>query len=309
LSLILRCHAIAARRAGPAQPWPELSGTDNRVAAAILEHFNRRTGQSDPSYDRIAKLLGLSRRSVIRSVFRIVDTGVLHMERHRGGSQCNSYERVCSAFRERDNVWRMRFNGRAGIEEKLTLAGAPQMSPAPCQDCPSSGDKAVTQTILSNQFEQTRTSEPASENHQHLGKLRYLKGQPNKKDAHRSRRSRLGWKRDSISSRTAANAAAQRRLSWALHSRFSIQPNVYASILEFIDTDMLTAHQRVTPVLSSLRVAMLCSKLPHRVWSKRRSWNLCNRLIPCFQGGSYAPVPLKHASDPECNANHCRSWI
>ena len=37
----------------------ELSGTEKRVAAAIIDSFNRKTGQCDPGYGRIAHLLAI----------------------------------------------------------------------------------------------------------------------------------------------------------------------------------------------------------------------------------------------------------
>jgi len=46
----------------------ELSGTEKRVAATIIDHFNRKTGQCDPALGSIAKLLGVSRRTVIRAI-------------------------------------------------------------------------------------------------------------------------------------------------------------------------------------------------------------------------------------------------
>src|SRR5260370_14673872 len=50
---------------------PELNASDRRVAGALLEHFNRNTGQCDPSLPRIADLLGLSTRTVMRSNQRL----------------------------------------------------------------------------------------------------------------------------------------------------------------------------------------------------------------------------------------------
>src|ERR1700733_14922306 len=88
---------------------PELSGTDKRVAATIIDHFNRKTGQCDPSIERIARLLGLSRRTVIRSNARVVKTGVLRKVLHGGHLQRNSYEPVWSRFREFDAAWSVRF--------------------------------------------------------------------------------------------------------------------------------------------------------------------------------------------------------
>jgi AraC-like DNA-binding protein len=48
----------------------ELSNSEKRVAAAIIDHFNRRTGQCDPSLDCIAELIGMSRRTVMRATSR-----------------------------------------------------------------------------------------------------------------------------------------------------------------------------------------------------------------------------------------------
>jgi GTP-sensing pleiotropic transcriptional regulator CodY len=49
----------------------ELSNSERRVAAAIIDHFNRRTGQCDPSLDCIAELIGMSRRTAIRATGRL----------------------------------------------------------------------------------------------------------------------------------------------------------------------------------------------------------------------------------------------
>lgn len=43
---------------------PDLSPSARRVGAAIIEHFNKRTGQCDPSIERLGRLLGLSPTSV-----------------------------------------------------------------------------------------------------------------------------------------------------------------------------------------------------------------------------------------------------
>jgi DNA-binding MurR/RpiR family transcriptional regulator len=46
----------------------DLTGTEKRVAATIIDHFNRKTGRCDPALGSIARLLGVSRRTVIRAV-------------------------------------------------------------------------------------------------------------------------------------------------------------------------------------------------------------------------------------------------
>jgi hypothetical protein len=42
----------------------DLTGTEKRVAATIIDHFNRKTGRCDPALGSIARLLGVSRRTV-----------------------------------------------------------------------------------------------------------------------------------------------------------------------------------------------------------------------------------------------------
>src|SRR6266436_3150172 len=108
---------------------PELTGTDKRVAAALIEHFNRKTGQCDPGLDRIARLVGVSRRTVIRSVSRVVGAGVFHVVRHGGRSQRNSYEPVWLRFRELDALWKARFRGAS------TSADGSKTSPKAGQTC------------------------------------------------------------------------------------------------------------------------------------------------------------------------------
>src|SRR5262245_52532918 len=46
---------------------PDLNANDRRVATTLIEHFNRRNSVCDPGQDRIAQLLGISTRTVIRS--------------------------------------------------------------------------------------------------------------------------------------------------------------------------------------------------------------------------------------------------
>lgn len=43
---------------------PGLSPPARRVGSALVEHFNRRTGQCDPSLERLARMLGMGRTAV-----------------------------------------------------------------------------------------------------------------------------------------------------------------------------------------------------------------------------------------------------
>jgi len=77
-----------------------LKENDRRVAAALVEHFNRETSQCDPGLKRIADLLGISTRTVIRATKRLETTGLLRKVRHSGHLNRNHYEPVWSRFRE-----------------------------------------------------------------------------------------------------------------------------------------------------------------------------------------------------------------
>ena len=61
----------------------ELSNTDKRVAAVLLDHFNRKTGQCDPGQNSIAELAGMCRRSVVRSVGRTREFGNVSKDQTR----------------------------------------------------------------------------------------------------------------------------------------------------------------------------------------------------------------------------------
>src|SRR2546430_8438800 len=135
---------------------PELTGTDKRIAAAIIEHFNRKTGQCDPGLERIASLVGVSRRTAIRSVSRIVRTGVVRMVRHGGHSQRNSYEPIWSRFRELDALWKARFRAKSRGED------GSKTSPENDQACHVPRDEPGTQTFLTNQSKETRPDAPSS---------------------------------------------------------------------------------------------------------------------------------------------------
>src|SRR4051812_42403617 len=100
-----------------------LTATDRRIAGAILDHFNQRTSQCDPSLARISKLLAISTRTVIRSMKRLVAAGLFRSKRHGGRSHRNSYEPVWPRFRELEAQWKARF----GADKRARQA---EMSPS-----------------------------------------------------------------------------------------------------------------------------------------------------------------------------------
>jgi hypothetical protein len=131
-----------------------LSGTDKRVGAVLIEHFNRKTGQCDPSLETIAGLIGVDRRTVVRSVNRLVKSGLFRKIRHGGKFHRNSYEPMWIVFHQRDNTWRERRGARRAkfVSPNLSL----------CQGRPrhSAGDEDATQTYLKNHFKETLRAAP-----------------------------------------------------------------------------------------------------------------------------------------------------
>ena len=189
-----------------------LKENDRRVAAALIEHFNRETSQCDPGLNRIADLLGISTRTVIRSTKRLATAGLLRKVRHGGHLNRNHYEPVWSRFREIEAEWRARF-------ARTARSAVTELSPAECQPCHIDGDSPVTQTCRSNLLKETCSKESSR------------KVLIEKAPHPLSSRSAVGTK-----SADAARTEAERRWTQALHDRFVQMPVTYAEIVELIDT-------------------------------------------------------------------------
>ncbi len=65
---------------------PGPSANARRVAGAIIDHFNRKTGQCDPSVGRLARLLGVNRATVIRATNDLCseESGLFENSSHGG---------------------------------------------------------------------------------------------------------------------------------------------------------------------------------------------------------------------------------
>lgn len=121
-----------------------LSGTEKQVAGVIIDSFNRKTGQCDPSLGRIARLLKISRRAVIRAVNSLEATKFVRKVRHGGKSHRNSYEPNWALFREIDAKWNVIFYAKWVPTAPVALA------PLGCQLRHPAGVESVTQTFLTN---------------------------------------------------------------------------------------------------------------------------------------------------------------
>jgi hypothetical protein len=193
---------------------PGLRPSDRRVAVTLIEHFNRRTGRCDPSLERIARLLGVCTRTVIRSTQRLEAAGLFRKVRHGGYSNRNSYVPNWSRLAELGQAW----------NEKLreqSVSRQTKMSPGVGQACHVRSDNAVTQTCMTNLKTQTFLGSPKDENMP--SNLRLSEPQP------RSCR---------MKHRDAARAAAERRWADQLLQRFRSTPITYAEVIEAITPAM-----------------------------------------------------------------------
>jgi hypothetical protein len=208
-----------------------LSGADKRVAVAIIDSFNRKTGQCDPSFDRIAHLVGTSRRTVIRAVKRLETARYMRKCRHGGKSHRNSYEPNWPRFREVEAQWSAKKKTR-----HWTFA-ASEVSFLERQTCHLPGDDAVTQTLRINSSKET------SSDHSSLDMQSRVSSRIDSEEAAAKRNyqpSILG-RIKSVPSAQAALAAAERRWTKAVHDRFATSPDIYARVLDTIDGEVQKA--------------------------------------------------------------------
>lgn len=132
----------------------EMSVTEKRVAATLLDHYNRDTGQCDPALNTIATLLGINRRTVIRATGSLEESGYFRIDRHGGKFHRNSYQPIWARFRACENGWAER-RKRA----KQFPSAASELSPLQGPRCHIGGGGSATQTYSNNQSDLTSASQ------------------------------------------------------------------------------------------------------------------------------------------------------
>jgi predicted transcriptional regulator len=189
-----------------------LNENDRRVGATLLEHFNRKTGRCDPSIGRIARLLDIDTRTVIRSVRHLEDAGLLRKHRHGGNLNRNQYEPVWLKLSELEAAWNARFKG---------FSVPTGRSPSRGQGCHLGSDSPVTQTYPSNNLPNATCSgsHPSRSN----------RTPPSSNSA-------LAITPSTTRSSTAMRSAAERRWNDQLLRRFASQPLTFADIVKGIDS-------------------------------------------------------------------------
>ena len=148
-----------------------LSSADKAVAAALIDHYNVKTGQCDPSIERLAMLLGINEKTVRRSTNDLSGVHKLFEKRSHGGKSCRaSYKPNWHSFREIVKDWGVRM--RSGTpptsdenpldvthvtrdeRDNFERENRAEMSAVTGQKCPVEPGRNVLQTYTSNLFNQ-----------------------------------------------------------------------------------------------------------------------------------------------------------
>ncbi|PSO19524.1 hypothetical protein C7G42_14840 [Bradyrhizobium sp. MOS003] len=212
----------------------ELSGAEKRVAGALIDHFNRRTGQCDPSLNTLADLIGMSRRTVMRAVARLERLSFFRKVRHGGKFHRNSYEPIWSSFREAEDRWNSRRKFR---QQKF---GSLNVSPSAGPTRHPEGDGHGHQTYSSNPLYRTlaakRHEGSAARAAPVMSWSRGLATKLPRKEFEAS-----NPRVPTTSSANVARIAAERRWSDNLRCELSTKVAVYGAIVDFIDEPLRIA--------------------------------------------------------------------
>jgi predicted transcriptional regulator len=111
-----------------------VSDATRRVAGAIIDHFNKRTGQCDPSIERLATMLGINRATVIRATETLHERDLIEKSSHGGKSHRASYLPNWTRFRDIVEDW----------DARMKIGEGPGKSP----DTPESSTASVRRIRL-----------------------------------------------------------------------------------------------------------------------------------------------------------------
>jgi hypothetical protein len=207
----------------------QLTGTEKQVATAILDTFNRRTGQCDPSFDRIAHLLQLSRRTVIRSVHAVERSRLLSKVRRGGNHHRNRYQPNWPLVRELEKRW------TTHKSTKHWQPSAAKVSPwTVSQHDTSAGGEVGTQTIPNNLSLSTPLAGPA-ETSQLAATLETPQRQPRKDFRGRAFSSTV------YASMRSARNTAEKRWNAQLAALLKDKPDLYAKVIDAVDKTLAKA--------------------------------------------------------------------
>ncbi|MGR9233417.1 helix-turn-helix domain-containing protein [Rhizobium leguminosarum] len=229
---------------------PDLSASERRVAGAIIDHFNRKTGQCDPSIERLSSLLEVDEKSVRRATSRLCERGLFKKASHGGKSHRASYLPCWAEFRQIVGNWELSMRSRRCAGNNGDNRA--EMSGSTGQECPVEPDKNALQTLginLSNEpFFTTDgaggnaapsppegTDEKSAASQPKRGQRN---GSGNGPGLHVDRLTQFRQPRHQVSHSQAADAAAERRWYADLHA---LGPELEADAIERLTPETLNA--------------------------------------------------------------------
>lgn len=119
----------------------ELTRADVAVGAALVWHFNSRTGRCDPGIGRLCRETGYKRRAVFTSLRRLEARGYIGRARHGGGALTNAYTINWLALVEFAETWET-----CNIRNVTPQTGARECTP-PVHGSALTGARECTQTL------------------------------------------------------------------------------------------------------------------------------------------------------------------
>lgn len=122
-----------------------LSPSARRVGAAIIEHYNKKTGQCDPSIERLARMLGIDRATVMRATGELCEAdGLFERVTHGGRSHRTAYLPRWDRLNAIVDDWDLRMKDGSPPRKVAELRRSRS------QDCDVQGRKNATQTDRRN---------------------------------------------------------------------------------------------------------------------------------------------------------------
>lgn len=149
-----------------------LTDATRRVAGAIIDHFNRRTGQCDPSIERLSTLLDIDRATVIRATEKLNALGLIVKTSHGGKAHRASYLPNWEHFHFIVAEWAARMKtgdspSARSASDASALRKVASVRRSQSQRCDVEGRTDATQTNRSNQpkkpIEPERAAKPRQE--------------------------------------------------------------------------------------------------------------------------------------------------
>ena len=136
-----------------------LSPSARRVGAAIIEHYNKKTGQCDPSIERLARMLGIDRATVMRATGELCEAadGLFERVTHGGRSHRTAYLPRWDRLNAIVDDWDLRMKDGSPPRKVAELRRSRS------QDCDVEGRKNATQTDRRNRQKEPTVQVEGSE--------------------------------------------------------------------------------------------------------------------------------------------------